>query len=102
EEVKQQDSEEGLKAFREVWAAAIDEGRKQKESECEELRQALDVLASENQSLGGEHAAIIERLTVAENHRDELLCEQRAANEQITAARAAGKQHATRLADALS
>ncbi len=102
EQVRQHDSEEGLKAFREVWAAAVEEGRKQKESECDELRQALEGLASENQSLSGQQAAISERLAVTEQQRDQLLSELRTASEQITAARAAGEQHASRLADALT
>ena len=47
------DSEEALKAFRQVWDLAFDEGRKQQEEVIAELRENLRVLATENERLDG-------------------------------------------------
>ena len=47
------DSEEGLKAFREIWALASKEGRKQQESVVADLKKDLEVLAQENERLDG-------------------------------------------------
>jgi len=47
------DSEEGLKAFREVWALAREEGRKQLETALADLKKDVEVLAQENERLDG-------------------------------------------------
>ena len=59
------DSPEGLKAFREVWALAVEEGRQQQEAVLVELRESLKALASENERLEGTALA-------AQNHATEL------------------------------
>ena len=58
------DSPEGLKAFREVWALAVEEGRQRQEAVIGELRENLKVLASENERLEGTAIA-------AQNHATE-------------------------------
>ena len=47
------DSADGLKAFREIWALAVEEGRKQQESVVLELRESVKALATENERLEG-------------------------------------------------
>jgi len=47
------DSPEGLKAFREVWELAKDEGRLQMTSVADDLREAIKALAGENERLEG-------------------------------------------------
>jgi small-conductance mechanosensitive channel len=47
------DSPEGLKTFREVWALAVDEGRKQQEAVISQLREDQKALAAENERLDG-------------------------------------------------
>jgi hypothetical protein len=47
------DSPEGLKIFREIWALAVNEGRRQREGVIEEVRDNLNGLASENERLEG-------------------------------------------------
>lgn len=47
------DSPNGLKAFREVWASAVEEGRKQNEALLDELRESIKALATENERLEG-------------------------------------------------
>jgi chromosome segregation ATPase len=59
------DSPEGLKAFREVWALAVDEGRKQQEAVLVELRESVKALATENERLEGTALA-------AQNHAAEI------------------------------
>jgi chromosome segregation ATPase len=59
------DSPDGLKAFREVWAMAVDEGRQQQEAVLVELRESLNGLAAENERLEGVAVA-------AQNHAAEL------------------------------
>jgi len=51
------DSEEGLQAFREIWALAREEGRRQQESVNAGLQQDIQTLARENERLEGEAAA---------------------------------------------
>jgi len=97
----QGDSPEGLKAFRELWALALEEGRKQKEVEAEELRQGLDALAAENEKLDGQVAAANSRIADVEKQRDGMVSELAKANDQVTLARATGEQNANKLADAL-
>ena len=97
----QGDSPEGLKAFRELWALALEEGRKQKEIEAEELRQALDAFAAENEKLDGQVAAATNRIVEVEKQRDGMVAELAKANDQVTVARATGEQNANKLAEAL-
>lgn len=47
------DSEEGLKAFREVWALAREEGRKHQEAVITDLQNDLKTLVLENERLEG-------------------------------------------------
>jgi chromosome segregation ATPase len=47
------DSPDGLKAFREVWALAVDEGRQQQETVLGEVRESVKALAAENERLEG-------------------------------------------------
>jgi chromosome segregation ATPase len=47
------DSLEGLKAFRAVWSAAVEEGRKEQEAKIAELRESVNSLAAENERLEG-------------------------------------------------
>jgi chromosome segregation ATPase len=60
------DSPQGMEAFREVWALAVEEGRKQKEEKLAELRENLDALAAENERLEGAAMAAQSRTTEAE------------------------------------
>jgi chromosome segregation ATPase len=59
------DSPEGLKAFREVWALAVDEGRKQQDAVLVELRESVKALSTENERLEGTALA-------AQNHAAEI------------------------------
>ena len=47
------DSPDGLKAFREVWALAVDDGRQQQEAVLVEVRESVKALALENERLEG-------------------------------------------------
>jgi chromosome segregation ATPase len=47
------DSSDGLKAFREVWALAVDEGRQQQEALLVEVQESVKALAVENDRLEG-------------------------------------------------
>ena len=47
------DSPDALKAFREVWAWAVEEGRLQQEAAIADLRANLNTLATENERLEG-------------------------------------------------
>src|SRR5580658_3517674 len=47
------DSPDGLKAFRDVWALAVEEGRQQQEAVLLELRESVKALAAENERLEG-------------------------------------------------
>jgi chromosome segregation ATPase len=58
------DSPDGLKAFREVWALAVDEGRQQQEAVLVEVRETVKALAEENERLEG-------ALVAAQNRADE-------------------------------
>jgi chromosome segregation ATPase len=58
-------SPEGLKAFHEVWALAVDVGRKQQDAVLVELRESVKALATENERLEGTALA-------AQNHAAEI------------------------------
>jgi chromosome segregation ATPase len=55
------DSPEALKAFQEVWALAVGEGRKQQEAVLAELRESVRALATENERLEGTAMAVQNR-----------------------------------------
>jgi len=99
--VAQGDSSEGLRAFRELWALATQEGRKQKEIEAQELRQTLETFSTENEKLDGQLAAVNGRIAEVEKQRDGLMTELAKANDQVKTARDAGEQTTKKLADAL-
>jgi chromosome segregation ATPase len=91
------DSLEGLKAFREVWALAVAEGRKQQEVLLAELRDSIKALATENESLEGAAMA-------AQNHAAELELAKSRAETELSHVRAQVdgelKQAKTELAEA--
>jgi len=60
------DAPEALKAFREIWALAVEEGRIQQEAVTAELRENLKALASENERLDGTAMATQDRATELE------------------------------------
>jgi hypothetical protein len=60
------DAPEALKAFREIWALAVEEGRIQQEAVTAELRENLKALASENERLDGTAMAAQDRATELE------------------------------------
>lgn len=99
--VTEQDSEEGLQVFRQLWAAAVQEGKTQKEAECGELREALDAMAAESEQASGELVAAQGRVAEIEAQRDGLISDLAKASEQVTVARAAGEQAASKLAASL-
>ena len=99
--VHREDSEAGLKAFRELWDLAVEEGRRQKENELADMQQSIDAMLSESQTMEGQLAATTERMTELEAQRDSMVSELAKSNEQVIAARAAGEQHAQKLAAAL-
>ena len=53
-----------MKAFREIWALAVEEGRNQQEAVAAELRENLKALAAENERLDG--AAVVAQNRAAE------------------------------------
>ena len=57
------DSPEALKAFREIWALAVEEGRTQQEAMAAQLRENLKTLAAENERLDGTAIAAQNRAT---------------------------------------
>src|ERR1035438_418926 len=56
------DSDEGLKAFREAWGLALQEGRQQQEAVITELRDNLQTVLIENEKLEGVAASALERV----------------------------------------
>jgi chromosome segregation ATPase len=60
------DSPDALKAFREIWALAVEEGRIKQESTIAELRENLKTLAAENERLEGTAIAAQSRATELE------------------------------------
>jgi predicted nucleic acid-binding Zn-ribbon protein len=96
-----QDSAEGLNQFRTLWAAAVGEGRKQLENQIAEIRAGLDALTAENERLEAAAIADANRLAEIQAQRDKLIDELSQANRAATDARAAGEQHAVKLANAL-
>ena len=95
------DDETGLQAFRDLWALAVDEGRKIKEAEVAELREALDATADEAEKAEGETLAAREKLAAVEAQRDGLISDLAAANAALTSARAEGAGHSEKIAQVL-
>ena len=95
------DDEEGLKAFRDLWALAIEEGKKVKDAEISELREALDAIADEAEKAQGETLAARERLGSVEAQRDSLISDRAAANSALTSSRADGSTHSSKIAEVL-
>lgn len=60
------DSPEALKAFREIWALAVEEGRLQQEGVVVELRESIRTLAAENERLDGAATAAQSRVAELE------------------------------------
>jgi hypothetical protein len=60
------DSPEALKAFREIWGLAVEEGRTQQEAVAADLRENLKTLAAENERLDGTALAAQNRATELE------------------------------------
>jgi hypothetical protein len=87
-------SVDGLKAFREVWALAVEEGRKQQETVVDELRESLRALASENERLEGTVIASQNQATEAEESKKHAVGEM---SQLQAAVAAASKQAATAL-----
>ena len=99
--VAERDSEEGLRAFRDLWALAIDEGKMVKAAEIAELREALDATADEAERAQGETLAVRERLTAIEAQRDSLISDLASANAAVTSSRADGAEHSSKIAEVL-
>ena len=95
------DDETGLQAFRELWAQAVEEGRKAKEAEVAELQEALDATADEAEKAEGETLAAREKLAAVEAQRDALISDLAASNAALTASRAEGAGHAEKIAAVL-
>jgi len=99
------DSPEALKAFREIWALAVEEGRIQQEAVTTELRENLKALAAENERLEGTAIAAQERATELEQtafRAEAELNRVRAEQErQLSQAQAALVQASAQAAEAL-
>ncbi len=63
------DSPEALKAFREVWALAFEEGRKQQGTVIAELGETVNALAAENERLEGSALAARNQLAELESSK---------------------------------
>jgi chromosome segregation ATPase len=61
------DSSDGLRAFREVWALAVDEGRQQQEGVLAECRESVQALTVENERLEGAAVAAQDRVAELEH-----------------------------------
>jgi uncharacterized phage infection (PIP) family protein YhgE len=96
-----QDSDEGLALFRQMWSAAVTEGRKQLETQMAELRAGLEAVTLENEKLEAAAIADDARVDEIEAQRNKLVDELSQANKAATDARAAGADAANRLAAAL-
>lgn len=94
-------SDEAEQAFRNVWNAAVAEGRKQKEAEIAALKEAQEALMSELETMEGKVVASNTRVADLEKLQSELTGEVTKATEEVTRARAAGETHAMKLAEAL-
>lgn len=75
------DSSEGLEAFRQIWALARAEGRKEQELALAELQESLHALAAENERLQGATAAAQSRAQDLEEARAKAEAELRGLRE---------------------
>ena len=103
------DSPEAIKQFREIWALAVSEGRRQQDSVVSELREQMTALAAENERLEGANFAAItraEELERAETRAQAELSNSRLRSEkELSDARAAiatASAHATTALEKLS
>ena len=94
-------SEDAMQSFRNVWSAAVAEGRQQKETEIAALKEAQEALMSELQTMEGQAVASNARVAELEKLQSELTGEVTKAAEEVTRARATGETHALKLAEAL-
>jgi hypothetical protein len=99
------DSADGLKAFREVWALAVDEGRQKQEAILLELRESVRALAAENERLEGTALAAQNRvgeLEQAKSRAETELAEFKIHVEgELKQARTAQSQATTQVAEVL-
>lgn len=101
-ELEKRDSEEGLRAFRQMWSLAIQEGRKQAEEKMLEMQETLDAVVAQSEQLDGQFAAANGRVADLEKQRDSMVAELAKSNEQVTTARATGEQNANKAAEVLT
>lgn len=66
------DSDEGLQTFREVWALAMDEGRKQNQAQINELLANIKTVCEENERLEGESIALKDGISSLETEKSNL------------------------------
>lgn len=71
------DSPEAIKAFREVWTMAVDDGRKQQEAVLQELRESIQALVKENERLEGASIATLNHVTELEQAKSQIETELR-------------------------
>jgi hypothetical protein len=99
------DSPDGLKMFRELWAVAVKEGRKQQDTVIAELRENLNALAAENERLEGVKIAgesrAAELAAAASNAQAELANFRVYSEKQIQESRAAFASASAQAAAAL-
>lgn len=95
------DSAEGLAQFRQLWAAAVTEGRRQMETQLAELRASLDAITTENERLEAAAIADANRVGELQSRLDNLVGEISQANRAATEARAGAASASSQLAQAL-
>lgn len=99
------DSLEGLKAFREVWALAVEEGRQQQEPALVEVRESVKALAAENDRLEGVAVAAQNRAAELDNARaraeTDLMQFRSQVETELKQARTSQAEAAAQAADAL-
>jgi len=66
------DSDEALQSFREIWALAMEEGRKQNEVKVSELTANIKVVCQENERLEGEAIALKDQVASLEKEKSNL------------------------------
>lgn len=96
------DSAEGLAQFRQLWAAAVSEGRRQMEAQLAELRASLDAVTAENERLEAAAIADADRVGELQARLDSLVGEISQANRAATEARAGAASASSQLAQALA
>lgn len=76
------DSPEAIKAFREIWSMAVDEGRKHQEVVLQELRESIQALAKENERLEGASIAALNHVAELEQAKSRIEAELRQVREK--------------------